>query len=65
MFWQDQNKHVLDWLLEKSNRAMRYLTLRDLLNRQPDDQEFCIARVEAHTKGVIANILAEMEDGGY
>jgi hypothetical protein len=56
---------VLDWLLEEDNPGVRYLTLRDLLDYQPDDPELSAARVQAHTQGPIATILAEMEDAGY
>lgn len=56
---------VLDWLLEDTDAGVRYLTLRDLLDRDPDNQELSAARQEAHTKGPIAAILAEMEDEGY
>jgi hypothetical protein len=56
---------VLDWLLEKDNPSVRYLVLRDLLDHQLDDRELDAACVEAHTKGSIAAILAEMEYEGY
>ena len=56
---------VLDWLLGKDNPSIRYLALRDLLDYQPDDKELSDARVEAHTKGPIAAVLAKMEDEGY
>lgn len=55
----------INWLLERTNPGVRYLALRDLLHRQPDDQELIAARKEAHTKGPIAKILAEMQDEGY
>ena len=56
---------VLDWLLEDTDPGVRYLALCDLLNRHPDDQELSAAWHEAHTKGPIAVILAEMEGEGY
>ncbi len=56
---------VLDWLLEEDNPGIRYLTLRDLLDCPPDDEELKVARVQAHVKGPIAAILAKMEPEGY
>ena len=56
---------VVGWLLENNNPDVRYLVLRDLLDRQPDDPELGAARVEAHKAGSIAAILAEMKDEGY
>lgn len=55
----------LDWLLDKRDPGVRYLALRDLLDRPSNDRELKIARVEAHKTGPIAAILAEMEDEGY
>ena len=57
--------NVLDWLLEESDPGVRYLALRDLLDRQPDDPELAAARVQAHTAGPIAAVLAHMEDQGF
>jgi hypothetical protein len=56
---------VLDWLLEKDDPGLRYLALRDLLDNQADDKEFRQARVEAHTEGPIAAVLANMQEEGY
>jgi hypothetical protein len=44
---------------------VRYLALRDLLDRPPDDPELAAAREAAHTAGPIAAILAAMADEGY
>jgi len=57
--------HVLDWLLEKEDPGVRYLVLRDLLDSPPEDQALRAACVDAHTRGPIAAILAEMTDDGY
>lgn len=56
---------VLDWLLEKRDPGIRYLVLRDLLECQPEDKELRSARAEAHMKGPIAVVLAQMEDEGF
>ena len=58
-------REVLDWLLEKNDPGVRYLALRDLLDLPADDPELRDARVQAHTEGPIAAILANMEEEGY
>ncbi len=65
MISQNLITSVTDWLLERNNPDVRYLALRDLLDRQPDDPELTAARVEAHQVGSIAAVLAEMKDEGY
>src|SRR5512136_2054350 len=66
MAWQDQLKgDSLSWLLEPDSPGVRYLALRDLLDRPPDDAELCAARQAAHTQGPIAAILAAMDEAGY
>jgi hypothetical protein len=57
--------NTLDWLLETDAPGVRYLALRDLLDCPVSDSECRAAQVEAHTKGPIASILAEMDDEGY
>ncbi|MBL8117441.1 MAG: nitrogen fixation protein NifH [Anaerolineae bacterium] len=56
---------LLDWLLEPENPIVRYLTLRDLLDRPPLDAELAAARAAAHTSGLIPHILDEMQPEGY
>ncbi len=66
MSWQDELKgDSLAWLLEPDAPGVRYLALRDLLDRPPDDAELRAARQAAHTQGPIAAILAEMDEAGY
>jgi hypothetical protein len=66
MAWLDQlNGDSLSWLLESDTLGVRYLALRDLLDRPSDDPELRAARTAAHTQGPIAAILAEMDDAGY
>ena len=66
MSWQGQLKgDSLSWLLEPDSPGVRYLALRDLLDRPGDDPELLAAREEAHARGPIAAILAAMEPGGY
>jgi hypothetical protein len=66
MSWQNQlNGDSLAWLLEADSPGVRYLALRDLLDCPPADSGLQAARVEAHTKGPIASILAAMDEEGY
>lgn len=66
MFAQHQlPEETLAWLLVPESPGVRYLTLRDLLNRATDDPELCHARRAAHSNGPIATILAQMDPQGY
>ena len=66
MAWQDQLKgDSLDWLLETRTPEVRYLALRDLLDRTPTDPELRAACQAAHINGPIATILAGMDSAGY
>ena len=66
MSWQDQLRgDPLPWLLEPDPPGVRYLALRDLLDRRPGDPELAAAREVAHTRGPIAAVLAEMHKPGY
>lgn len=55
----------LIWLLETDSPSVRYLALRDLLDRAPADPELALARQTAHREGPIARVLAGMEPPGY
>ncbi len=66
MSWQDQlNGDSLAWLLEPDSPGVRYLALRDLMERPANDPDLRAARKGAHQKGPIAAILAEMDEPGY
>jgi len=66
MSWQRQLKDdPVSWLLEPENPGVRYLALRDLLDKPHDDPELVSARQAAHTKGPIAAILDKMQPEGY
>lgn len=56
---------VLDWLLEPKDFGVRYLALRDLVGKAHDDPELVAARLAAHEKGPIANILDHMQPEGW
>ncbi len=66
MGWEDQLKgNSVSWLLEKDSPGVRYLALRDLLDRPEGDTELQAARKAAHARGPIAAILKEMEKQGF
>ena len=55
----------LTWLLDSGEPGVRYLALRDLLGRSPDDPDLREARRQAHTQGPLAAVLAAMQPEGY
>jgi hypothetical protein len=59
------NGDPLPWLLEEQDPEVRYLTLRDLLDRPGDDPEITKTKSECVQKGLIAHILDEMNPVGY
>ena len=59
------DKAILDWLLEMEDPGVRYLALRDLLNKPPDDPELETARKDAHEEGPIARVLKNMQPEGW
>lgn len=66
MSWLDQLKgDSLPWLLEPDNPGVRYLAMRDLLDRSGADYELASAKEAAHTEGPIATILNELDETGY
>lgn len=66
MSWEKQLKgDAMSWLLERADPGVRYLALRDLLQRPEGDAELTAARKAAHTAGPIATVLAHMEPEGY
>jgi hypothetical protein len=66
MTWQDQLKsNSLHWLLAPDDPDVRYLALRDLLDRPADDPELVAARREGHDRGPIATILDAMAPEGH
>src|SRR5574340_83762 len=55
--------NALDWLLEPEDVGARYLALRDLAATTP--KALKAAKLEAHTQGPIAKVLAKMNKDGY
>ncbi len=54
-----------DWLLEYDNPSVRYLTLKDILEKPESDPEVSEARKAIMINGVVPHILARQEAGGY
>jgi len=66
MSWQAQLKgDSLSWLLEPASPGVRYLALRDLLDRPANDPELLAARQAAHAEGPIATVMAAMDPAGF
>jgi hypothetical protein len=66
MSWKEQlNGDPETWLLEPGSPGVRFLALRDLAGRSPDDPELIEACVAAHTHGPIETILSYMQPEGY
>jgi hypothetical protein len=59
------NGDPLSWLLEPDDPGVRYLVLRDLLDRPADDPDLLAARRLAHTEGPIAAVLDAMAPEGF
>ena len=64
-FNEEVQPKIQDWLLKNPNPSVRYLTLRDLMDRSNNDPELLKAKEEAHTIGKIPEILARMHPDGY
>ncbi len=54
-----------EWLLEEDNPSVRFFTLRDILERPPDDPELTKARQDIMDKGVVPKILSKQKEGEY
>lgn len=57
--------NALRWLLESDSSNVRYLALRDLCHRSPENKKLKAARKAAHQEGPIAAVLSHMEEEGY
>jgi hypothetical protein len=66
--WKDKlNGDPIPWLLEndKSQPAVRYYTLRDILGRDENDNEVKAAKAAVMTSGPVPVILAAQNPEGY
>ena len=59
------NQHVLDWLLEENQPAVRYYTLVDILGRKEDDPDAREAHSRISRHGWARDILRLQKPGGY
>ena len=57
------DKNSLDWLFESDDFGVKYLALRDLV--EADTKKLTDACAQAHNKGPIATVLANMQKEGY
>ncbi len=56
---------VLDWLLEKSDPGVRFLTLRDILDAPPDDSDVVAARRATVRAAPVKEILQAQDEEGW
>lgn len=56
---------VLDWLLEEENPSVRYRTLTELLDREPDDPEAVQTKALIPSSKPVKRIFSKMDPGGY
>ena len=66
--WKDKLKgDPIPWLLEPdtSQPAIRYFTLRDILDRSEDDREVQEAQATIMSTGPVPDILAAQEPDGH
>ncbi|MFC2164392.1 nitrogen fixation protein NifH [Acidobacteriota bacterium] len=64
--WKDVLKTDLtSWLLEKENPSVRYFTLVDVCGKSKDDPEVCQASQEIMGTGIVPQILAKQNKGGF
>jgi len=54
-----------DWLLQKDNPSVRYLTLIDVLEVPVDDRQAREVKTAIMETGVVPRILAKQEEGGH
>ena len=61
----NRDRKVLDWLLERGNPSVRYLTLTQLLGKSGSDAEVRAARAEIPRDPWVRDILARRNPGGW
>lgn len=58
------NPQVVDWLLEGTNPSIRYRTLREILDKAPDDPEVLATKAVIPSSPPVAAIFAQMDPAG-
>jgi hypothetical protein len=61
----DMRRDVLDWLCEDDNPSVRYLTLKDLLDREDREREVVEAKKRIMQYGVVPKILSKLRSDGH
>lgn len=56
---------TVNWLLEPDNPSVRYYTLTDLLDFQPDDKDVKAARRAIMQTGTVPKIMKKQDPGGW
>jgi len=59
------NDNPIDWLLEDTNPSVRYLTLRDIVDKSNDDHEVLAAKNAIMKSHVVSKILDKQHPDGY
>ncbi len=60
-----KDKATVEWLLEPDQPSVRYLTLRDLLDKDEDDPQVQEAKEAIPRRGWAADILAKQDPAGW
>jgi hypothetical protein len=58
-------KHVIEWLLERDQPAVRYRALLDLLDRKESDEEVRQARADIPRRGWCPEVLSSQKAAGF
>jgi hypothetical protein len=59
------NEETIEWLLEKENPSVRYLTLTKLLHRSENDGEVSEAKTDIMNIGIVPKILSKQNKIGF
>jgi len=59
------SRSPIEWLLDDGNPSVRYLTLRDLLDRDESDPEVRTARKAIFSSKIVTTILSKQNKGGF
>jgi hypothetical protein len=64
--WQRLLSHSpIEWLLGEDNPSVRYLTLRDLLDKDESDSEVMTAKKAIPKSKIATTILSKQKEGGF
>ncbi len=57
--------HIIQWLLDEDNPSVRYFCLKDLLNKEEDEQELKAARSLIAKSQIVSKIFSKQSPKGY